>query len=147
VSSPIHDQEAPLSTPQRSTFDWTTVSRATWIAAGGALVLLISCFMTWYSLGPASVDGTHEGLGKLVALLAFVALVVVAVELFASNVTLPLPSSLILIGIGGLSALLVLIKVLDKPYSGLSLGFGIWLALIAAIVLAVGGYLKMQEEA
>jgi hypothetical protein len=126
------------------------VSRATWIAAGSAIILFISCFLAWYSistpLGSASVDGTHENLGKLVLLLSIAALAVLGLELFATNVTLPLPSSLILLGIGGFSALLALIKMLDKPYSGLSIGFGLYLALIASIALAVGGYLKMQEE-
>jgi hypothetical protein len=139
-----------VSAPERSAFDWAAVSRATWIAAGSAIILFISCFLTWYSISigvaSASVDGTHEGLGKLVLLLSLVALVVIGLELFASNVTLPLPSSLILIGIGGLSALLAIIKMLDKPYSGLSIGFGLYLALIASIALAVGGYLKLQEE-
>ena len=102
--------------------------------------------MTWYSFSILSVDGTHEGLGKLVLLLALAALVVIGIELFASNVTLPLPSSLILLGIGGFSALLCLIKMLDKPASQLSIGFGLYLALIASIALAVGGYLKLQEE-
>lgn len=135
-----------MSAPERSTFDWATVSRATWISAGSAIVLLISCFMTWYSYSILSVDGTHEGLGKLVLLLAIVALVVIGIELFAANVTLPLPSSLILIGIGGISALFALIKMLDKPASQLSIGFGLYLALIASIALAVGGWLKLQEQ-
>jgi hypothetical protein len=139
-----------VSAPESKAFDWAAVSRATWIATGSAIILFISCFLTWYSISvgvaSASVDGTHEGLGKLILLLAIAALVVIGLELFAANVTLPLPSSLILLGIGGLSALLALIKMLDKPYSGLSIGFGLYLALIASIGLAVGGYLKMQEE-
>jgi hypothetical protein len=135
-----------VSAPERAAFDWAAVSRATWIAAGSAIVLFLSCFLTWYSFSILSLSGTHEGLGKLILLLSIVALVVIGLELFAANVTLPLPSSLILIGIGGISALFALIKMLDKPASQLSIGFGLYLALIASIALAVGGYLKLQEQ-
>ena len=38
-----------VSTPGKS-FDPASVSRATWIAAGGALVLFISVFLSWYSV-------------------------------------------------------------------------------------------------
>ena len=49
--------------------------------------------------------------------------------------------------------LFVLIKFLDKPDAGgipgvsVGYGFGIFLALIAAIGVTVGGYLKLQEGA
>jgi hypothetical protein len=152
-------EEPPLNTtPSRSTFDPAAVSRGTWVAAGGALVLLISVFLEWYN---ASVSGGFGGISvggsgwkstdvaKLVALLAVAALVVVGLELFATNVTMPYPSSLILIGIGGLSTLLVLFKLIDKPDApspiNIGLSYGIFVSLIAAIAIAVGGYLKMSE--
>jgi hypothetical protein len=138
------------TTPSRS-FDPATVSRGTWVAAGGSLVLLISVWLEWYhvsiagfSIGGSGWDATD--LAKLIALLAIAGLVVVGLELFATNVAMPYPSSLILIGIGALSALLVLFKIIDKPGpSQISLSYGIFVALIAAIAIAVGGYLKMQE--
>src|SRR4051812_31873337 len=103
-----------------SSFDPASVSRGTWVAAVGALVLLISVFLSWYKASVSIITVTqsgwdNSGLAKLVALLALIALAVIAIELFASNVTLPFPSSLILIGIGALSFLIVLIKLFDKP--------------------------------
>jgi hypothetical protein len=138
------------TTPSRSTFDPASVSRGTWVAAGGSLILLISVFLEWYhvDLGPISIGRSgwdESSLAKLVALLALVALVIIGLELFATTVALPYPSSLILIGIGALSALLVIIKMIDKPASQVSLSYGIFVSLIAAIAVAVGGYLKMQE--
>jgi hypothetical protein len=130
------------------------------VAAGAALLLLISTFVEWFTASvkaggfgvSASQSGWDSGtIGKLVALLALVALVIVALELFARHVTLPYPSSLILVAIGGLATLLVIIKFLDKPGTGgitgvsIGYGWGIFLALIAAIGIAVGGYLKLQE--
>src|SRR4051795_12956987 len=103
-----------------SSFDPASVTRGTWVAAVGALILLISVFLSWYEASVSIIHVTQNGwdsggLGKLTALLALIALVVIGIELFADNVTLPFPSSLVLVGIGGLSFLLVLIKLFDKP--------------------------------
>ena len=147
-----------MSTPGKS-FDPASVSRATWIAAGGALILLISVFLSWYSvslkggLGVAA-SGSSSGwssvdAAKLVALLALIALAALVIEMFVPTVTLPLPSSLILIGCGGLAFLLVLLKMVSHPGGGgivnVGLAYGIFVSLIAAAATAVGGYLKMQE--
>jgi hypothetical protein len=139
-----------LSTPSRSTFDPATVSRGTWVAAGGSLILLISVFLSWYGFGPFSINGWDAtDWAKLVALLALAGLVIIGLELFATNVAIPYPSSMILIGIGALSTLLVLFRIVSKPggagSSALDLKYGIFVALIAAIAVAVGGYLKMSE--
>ncbi len=139
-----------MSTPGKS-FDPSTVSRATWIAAGGSLVLFISVFLSWYKatgLGfSASVSGWDAvSTAKFVALLALIALAAIAIELFAANITLPLPASLIVIGVCGLATLLVLLKMVSHPGGGgVGLAWGIYVALIAGIVATVGGYLKMQE--
>jgi uncharacterized membrane protein HdeD (DUF308 family) len=135
-----------------------------WISAGGALVLLISVFLNWYNAsssvkvgnisvsGSASESGWHSGsLAKLVALLALVALAVWVIELFVPTVTLPAPAWMIAGGAGALSILFVLIKIVDKPSSGLSgvsvgTSFGIWLALLAAIAVVAGAYLRMNES-
>lgn len=133
-----------------SSFDPSTVSRATWIAAGGALVLLISVFLSWYKVSIEGYSASGSGwdtvdTAKIVALLALIALAALVIEMFVSNITLPLPASLIVIGAGGLSVLLVLLKIIDKPGSGLSLAWGIFVALIAAAVTTYGGYMKMNE--
>jgi hypothetical protein len=150
------------SSPGSSSFDASQVSRATWIAGGGALVLLISVFLSWYkvevNIGGFGASSGGSGwettdLAKLVALLALAALVIIGIELFAKDVTLPFPTSLALIGIGGLSTLIVLLRIIDKPGGDLadaagfdiSLSYGIFIALLAAIAVTVGGYLKMQE--
>ena len=136
-----------------SSFDPASVSRATWIAVGGSLVLFISVFLSWYSASgtiagisySVSQNGWDSGsLAKLVTLLALIAIAALVVELFVPTVTLPLPSSLIVLGVGGLSVLLILIKLLDKP-DGASLAYGIFVALIAAAVTTYGGYAKMHE--
>ena len=138
-----------MSTPGKS-FDPASVSRATWIAAGGALILFISVFLSWYGVSVAGYSVSGSGwdtvdTAKLVALLALIALAALVIEMFVPTVTLPLPASLIVIGAGGLSVLLVLLKIIDKPGSGLGLKYGIFVALIAAAATTYGGYLKMNE--
>jgi hypothetical protein len=139
-----------VSTPGKS-FDPSTVSRATWIAAGGALILLISVFFSWYKASGLGFSASVSGwdavtTAKLVALLALIALAALVIEMFVPTVTLPLPASLILIGAGGLAALLVLLKMVSHPGGGgVGLAWGIFVSLIAAVATAVGGYLKMNE--
>jgi hypothetical protein len=119
-----------------------------WISAGGALVLLVSVFITWYSISIIGVSGWDSGsLGKLVALQALVALGAWGVELFAPTVTLPAPAWMIAGGAGAISVLFVLIKIVDKPSpGGWGLSFGIWLALLSAIAVVAGAYLRMNES-
>jgi hypothetical protein len=147
-----------VSTSGKS-FDPASVSRATWIAAGGSLVLLISVFLSWYKYsvkgvgsfaGSANQSGWDSGaLAKLVALLALIAIAALVIELFVPTVTLPLPASLIVVGASALSFLFVLIKLVVKPDDhgvvDISLAYGIFVALIAAAVAAYGGYMKMSE--
>jgi hypothetical protein len=137
-----------VSTTGKS-FDPASVSRATWIAAAGSLVLFISVFLSWYSasgsVGGISYSVSQSGwdtgaLAKLVALLSLIAIA----ALFVPTVTLPFPSSLIVIGAAAISFLFILIKLVDKP-DGAGLAYGIFVALIAAAVAAYGGYAKMSE--
>jgi hypothetical protein len=96
----------PRSSSTAASFDFAAVPRSVWISAGGALVLLLSVFFSWYTAtasvsvpGGATVSRSASGSGwdsgdgaKLVFLLALVILVVWAIDLFADNVTLPFPA-------------------------------------------------------
>jgi hypothetical protein len=156
ASTPPPPPPPPPSTPATpaagapssvSSFDPASVPRSVWISAGGSLVLLISVFLTWYSFSIIGVSGWDSGsLGKLVALLALVAVGVWGVELFAPTVTLPAPAWMIAGGAGAISVVFVLIKIVDKPSpGGWGTSFGIWLALVAAIAVVAGAYLRMNE--
>ena len=144
--------------------DLSAVPRSVWVSAGGALILLISVFMNWYSvevkgLGSLGAAGSASGwdatdLAKLVALLALVALAAWAVELFAPTVRLPYPAWMIAGASGTVAALLVLIRIVNKPGPDLPSGspvsigtsFGIWLALLAALAVVAGAYMRRQEK-
>jgi hypothetical protein len=150
--------------PGTPAFDPASVPRSVWISAGGAAVLLISVFFSWYSVsvknfGSSGVSGWDAtDLAKLVFLLALIALAAWIVELFVPTVTLPAPASLIAGGAGVLAVLIVLFRIVSKPggdalnsafakAAGISIGtsWGIWLALLAAIAVVVGAYMRMNE--
>lgn len=152
-----------------------SIPRPIMISGLGAIVLLISVFLDWYSASVSvsginvpgltsasqSVDGwSATDVAKLVALLAVIAIAAWAVELFAKDVTLPAPAWQIAGGAGALAALLVLYRMVSKPHGAhsesftfssasvhvnISDSFGIYLALIAAIATVVGAAMAMRE--
>jgi hypothetical protein len=165
---PTYQSSAPA---RQMNMDIAGVQRSVWISAGGAAVLLVSVFFSWYT-ATVSILGHSESasgsgwdstdVAKLVFLLALVALAAWGVELFAPQVSLPFPAWMIAGGAGALAVLLVLFRIVSKPGSDaaatvnaiggaggahLSIGtaWGIYLALIAAIAIVVGAYMRMNE--
>ena len=163
---------APRSSAPAAGFDVAAVPRSVWISAGGALVLLISVFFSWYTAtasvslpgGAGSLSRSASGSGwdsgdgaKLVALLALVILAVWAVDLFADNVTLPFPASLVALVLGAVALLVCVTKFFSKPggpdltsfggtlHFSVSVAWGLYVAIVAAIAVVVGAYMHMNE--
>jgi hypothetical protein len=129
------------------------------------VVLLISVFFSWYtaSVGPFSVSGSGwdtTDVAKLVFLLALVAGAAWVLDLAVPGVDLPFPAATVALVAGVAAAVLVLYRIISKPHAGelnsaaakaagISYGtaWGIWVALLAAIAVAVGAYLYMNERA
>lgn len=124
------------------------------IIAGSGILLFIAYFMPWFkvdfglggsvSASGGDVDFIWSTFPMLIGLV--MAAVVIASKLF--DVKLPdLPWSRVHLGLGGLAALLVVLKLLigEDPSSVVKRAFGLFIAAIAAIGLAVGGFLKFQE--
>ena len=144
------------------------IPRSIMISGIGAIVLIISIFLNWYSvsvnfggisgLGGGSVSASASGhsatdVAWIVFLLGIVALAAWIVELYAPTVELPVPAWQIAIVAGGISILLILFRMVSKPggdVSGtgisVSLAYGIFVALLAAIAVTAGAYLRMQES-
>jgi hypothetical protein len=156
----------PYQPPTPEEEDWLTVRprparsfedlsglgfRLTWVAG---LVLAISAFTDWYvGSGPGpttSVIGWHTGaLGKLVF---FIGLAVLAlVILRESGIELPatVPESLVVIALGALSTVFVLIRLISVPdefFGWQGRGIGIFISLLASLVVIVAGLLRAGEE-
>jgi hypothetical protein len=162
---------APRPSSSAASFDFAAVPRSVWISAGGALVLLVSVFFSWYTAtasvsvpGGATISRSASGSGwdsgdgaKLVFLLALVILVVWAIDLFADSVTLPFPASMVALVLGAVALLVVVIKFFSKPGGGdvssfggtlhfsVSVAWGLYVAVLASIAVVVGAYLHMNE--
>jgi hypothetical protein len=133
-------------------FDASSVKRSTWVAGAGAVVLLLSTFFAWWKVSAggfsASASGWDTGaLGKLVFLVALIAIVLVVMDHMKVDALkqIPFPISLAVLGCGALSFLFVLWRFIDTP-NGVSYAWGLYLALIASLVLAYGGFMKLQED-
>jgi len=127
------------------------------VIAAGSLVLLVALFLDWISFNCGGLvplcnlgggSGFH-GWGWLTFLaLVGVAGLLVARRLLSEQVTLPeLPASdsVIYIGGGALEVLGALLYWVEYHSSFTSMSFGWYLALLAGIATAVGGFLSTRN--
>ena len=143
-----HDRDAFVSLPGGI---WAAGER---IAALAGLVLMLSTFMGWYAgseEGPTiAVIGWHTGaIGKLVFLLGLAVVVLVVLHELGIELPATVPESLVVIVIGSLATILVLIRLISVPdrfFPNDGRGIGIWISLLAALALIVGGLLRAGEE-
>ncbi|MDQ2967139.1 MAG: hypothetical protein M3R37_02330 [Actinomycetota bacterium] len=142
----------PQPRPSRSFQDLSGLGpMLTWVSG---LTLAISAFTDWYvGSGPGpttSVIGWHTGpLGKLVLVcgLAVLALVI----LREAGIGLPdtVPESLVIIALGALSTIFVLIRLISVPdefFGWRGRGIGIFISLIASLLVIAAGLLRAGEE-
>jgi hypothetical protein len=120
----------------------------------GGLVLALSSFMSWYTFDAdvgftVSITGWHTGLlGKLVF---FVGVAVLAfLGLRASGVEIPpsVPGGMVVAALGLLATILVLIRVISIPddFSPAGRSIGLWISLLAGLLLIAAGLLRSAED-
>jgi len=120
----------------------------------GGLVLALSTFMSWYSFDAevsftVSITGWHTGtLGKLVFFIGLAVLAFLALR--ASGVELPpsVPGGMVIAGLGFLATIFVVIRVISIPddFSPAGRSIGIWISLLAGLLLIAAGLLRSAEE-
>jgi hypothetical protein len=131
-------------------FDASSVKRSTWVAGGGAVVLLLSTFFAWWKVSALGFSVNASGwdtgaLGKLVFLMALIAIALVIVDHQNIELTwLPVQVPLALMGVSILAVLFVLMRFVDTP-DHVDWAWGLYLALIASLVTAYGAFMKIQE--
>jgi hypothetical protein len=138
------------------------------IGAAGGLLLLIALFLVdWYSAGASvtlplgttvSVSGDFgpwdsEGFLGFIANLVILAAAVSAVGLAVLTATsrtiaLPVAASALTASLGIAAVGMILLRMIFQPGPNelIDLKFGILLALIAALIVAYGGWDSMKEE-
>src|SRR5689334_16171896 len=130
---------------------WAAGERITWVSG---LVLALSSFMGWYAGSGVGVKlaviGWHSGvLGKLVFFLGLAVLALVTLRESGYELPPTVPESLLVIGLGALALIFVLIRLISIPDEVLPAdgrGIGIWIALLAAVGVLLGGVLRAAEE-
>lgn len=131
------------------------------IAGGSAVALFLIMFIfKWFGLedAPAGVGGPDAweafSFIDIILLLTIGAAIAVAVmSAAASSVNLPVAGSALVAGLGILSAVLILFRIIFPPdiegfgfEIGTNPAIGVFLGLIAAAGIAYGGWVAMQEE-
>lgn len=151
-----------------------TLSGGERISGGSAVLLFAFMFFRWYGISVQSnllsylhlfEDGgnawqTLDVLPVFLALVIAVTLGTALLRLSRLNWNPPVPLGAVVCVLGGLAALLILIRIVFPPGLGIefeglesegfilevTLNAGIFLALVAACGIAYGGYRAMREE-
>jgi hypothetical protein len=144
--------------------DLSKLNTSDWLVSGGAIVFLISLFLPWYGIddqfGSFANNGSDYFLtGWLPMLLIIAVFVFTVLPKLAEGVNLPevigpvprLQAALIAAGAAAVLVLLRLIIASDNVGSidvdvDLDRKYGLFLALLAAIAVAAGAFLKNQAE-
>ncbi|HXR29585.1 MAG TPA: hypothetical protein VN752_00415 [Solirubrobacterales bacterium] len=127
---------------------------------GGLALLLIMFLFAWYSFGVPGVNGldAFDAFDDwLNIILVFTAFSGMCLALFGNGVArLEVSLSVITAALGAISSVLLLIFLISPPgvptlgeaavEVSLERELGIWLGLVSAIAIAIGGYMAMQEE-
>jgi len=126
-----------------------------WATIAGLVLLLVSLFGPWAKLDlgelgglipDISTDGFDHN-GTLMLLLAVVGLAGIGVYSFADINLQPMVLLWVLVGIALANDLLVLLAFFDiSGNDGITLGWGLLLAVVAAIVTSVGAIVPMWGE-
>jgi hypothetical protein len=142
--------------------DVNRLNRGEQIAGIAGIVLILVMFIfDWFSVSAAGGIGPSFGgnawevfdfidIVLFVTALAAIGLALVAAS--ASEVNAPVALSAVVAGLGILSTILVLYRIIDPPDGGLgdlidvSTSIGVWLGLISSAAIAYGGWAAMQEE-
>jgi len=129
------------------------LSQGAMIAAISGLVLFISLFFDWVGIevtgvGSASQTGweSQSSLDIYLLIVSVIAVVPGVLALTGGGGDLPIANAENAFLLGAIAVILMFFTMFIGFPDGLDRKFGMWLALIASIGVAVGGYLAAQEE-
>ena len=136
------------------------VSNGEKLAAGGGILAFVGLLFKWYGLSlgalgaylntagySTSISGWHGStmLRWLILIMLIAAVGLAVMKAYGQSLELPISPSVIVTGLGGLSLLFVLYRVVSPP-SHTSVKFGIFISLVGAAVTTFGGWQSMQES-
>lgn len=127
------------------------------IAGVSAIALFIFMFFAWFGLsgqvdtavGSFGVDTSFNAWDSFdfidLFLLLTIIVTLVAVGMRATENEAGVPMSAATTILGGVATLLIIYRIIDPP-GGLDRKLGVFLGLITAAGIAIGGYMAMQDE-
>jgi hypothetical protein len=142
--------------------DFSKLQTSDWLIGGGAIVFLIALFLPWYGFDDEFIDFANNGAdyfltGWIPFLLIIGAFVLAVLPNLADGVNLPenlgpmsrLQAALVAAGAAAVLVLLRLLIASDNVGNidvdvNLDRKYGLFVALIAAIVVAAGAFMKYQ---
>jgi hypothetical protein len=118
-----------------------------WLTGAGGLVLLVSLFLPWYSLGGESATGweSFTVVDLILALAALCAIALPAVAAAQRTAAVPQAFASTIVWILAVAAVLALIRLLNPPADDVSRDAGVWIGAIAALAL-VGVDIKSMRD-
>jgi len=147
--------------------DTSKMSRYDWVVVGGALVFFFALFLPWYRLAlpqdvldalakglhvnSADISGSSQnGWRYAAAVIAWLftllaAALVVVKGMRDLKFALPLPEGIVVMALGIVALVLVLLRLAFSPAQAFQRAGGVWVALLAAAAVALGGFLKNAE--
>jgi hypothetical protein len=125
-----------------------------WIAGAGGVALLAAMFLHWYRTDVRIVAfeetawQAFDVLDVVLALLALVPLALVYTQATRRSPSIPVALSVCTTLAGALAALLILYRIINQPGPNdiVDVQPGAWLGLLAALVIAAGGWRSMRVE-
>lgn len=140
------------------------------LVGAGAIILIIGTFLPWYGVSSSSIAGSFNAHANLWSNSGFLAFLVLLGCVVAAGIIIlrmldifdvseqGIPEALVVLVAAALAGVITVIKVLFVPGGSASGSFGdfgsysygrqwgLWIALIGAVVLVVGAVMKFNEE-
>jgi hypothetical protein len=137
----------------KPSFDMSRLSTGTKVLLGAGVLLFIDMILPWNRIcesGQCLSTSGWNGIGVLLGILLVLLLIWEGAAAAGVNINVSgVPKTMVSVALAGAVALFALIRALVKP-SVLFVSLGqtawAWIGLILGLVIAVGGYLKYQEE-
>jgi hypothetical protein len=139
--------------------DLNKLSNGDRVVAGAGILFLISMFFPWWGIDTEFGSGSNSGwdyfLGGILPLIIVIGMIVcIAIQRFSTTElpALPLPWAQVYLIAGAVVALILVLRTaITSSEEALGVEFdldrkwGMFVALIAALGVAAGGFLKFQE--
>ena len=119
-----------------------------WLTGAAGLVLLVSLFLPWYSLGGVSATG-WESFSAVDLILALAALCAIALPLVTAvqrTAAVPQAFASLIIWVLTVAAILAVIRLINPPADDGSRDAGVWIAALAALAVLALDAKAMRDK-